>query len=140
MSNFKAETIRVTLIDDNVIFRTIFNNMLTGFPDQPIEVTTYDNALDFLEQVAPDSTKTIDSDFLFVDINMPFMTGWELMDKFNTETYCFPKKTAIYIISSSASKSDKQQIFNYPFITGYILKPVSKSELFEIIRKETCID
>lgn len=135
MVTSRSEKISITLIDDNAIFRTIFCHMLDCFPGYPLEINTYNNALEFLEQTKALQKKTIDSDFLFVDINMPFMTGWELMDKFSTASFHFASKTAVYIISSSASNSDREQIKNYPFITGYVLKPVNKSELIQIIQQ-----
>lgn len=126
----------VTLVDDNAILRVIFSNMIRSFPDFPIEINLFDNALDALNYFE-NKKKSHDtsSEIMFVDINMPFMTGWEMMDKLEHYGPEFLNLMNIYIISSSTSRSDREQIQDYPFINGYILKPIDKLKLFELIRK-----
>ncbi|WP_164109033.1 MULTISPECIES: response regulator [Sphingobacterium] len=133
-------TVRITLVDDNAIFRLIFSNMLSSFSLCPLEIRTFDNALEFLDQFPCPQGDAIATDILFVDINMPFMTGWELMDKLETDVTDFTQSSAIYIISSSSSKSDLEQVKNYSFIKGYVLKPVNKQVLFDIIKKHIAVD
>lgn len=135
METKKQCTIRVTLVDDNAIFRLIFSNMLSGFSDCLLEILTFDNALEFLENFPWDTKGDSKTDILFIDINMPFMSGWELMDKLEVEAVDFLQAASVYIISSSSSKSDRDQTSNYPTINGYVLKPVPKIALFEIIKK-----
>jgi len=123
-------------VDDNAILRVIFSNMIKSFPDFPLQINLFENALDALEYFE-NKKENLDpsSEIIFVDINMPFMTGWEMMDKL--EEFCpdFLNLLNIYIISSSTSKSDREQIQDYPFIDGYILKPIDKLKLYELIRK-----
>ncbi|MGA6121302.1 response regulator [Sphingobacterium anhuiense] len=126
----------VTLVDDNAILRVIFSNMIKSFPDFPLQINLFENALDALEYFE-NKKENLDpsSEIIFVDINMPFMTGWEMMDKLEGFGPDFLNLLNIYIISSSTSKSDREQIQDYPFIDGYILKPIDKLKLYELIRK-----
>jgi len=72
---------KIILIDDNAILRTIFGYMLQGFSQYRIEFHSFKNALDALDFLDNnDITESSIPPILFVDINMPFMTGWELMD------------------------------------------------------------
>ncbi|MDF2517210.1 MAG: hypothetical protein K0R59_2506 [Sphingobacterium sp.] len=125
---------KVILIDDNAILRTIFGYMLQGFADYPIEFFPFKNALDALDFLeSHDISTSSEPAILFVDISMPFMTGWELMDILEDRTD-FIEQTQIFIISSSTSQSDQEQLANYPFISGFILKPFGKEQLYEILR------
>ncbi|NJI76139.1 response regulator [Sphingobacterium kitahiroshimense] len=126
----------VTLVDDNAILRVIFSNMIKSFPDFPIQINLFENALDALEYFE-NKKENLDpsSEIIFVDINMPFMTGWEMMDKLEEFGHDFLNLLNIYIISSSTSRTDREQIQDYPFIDGYILKPIDKLKLYELIRK-----
>lgn len=135
METTKQRDVRVTLVDDNAIFRLIFSNMLANYADCALEVLTFDNALEFLDVFPFDTREPSKTEILFIDINMPFMTGWELMDKLEVEAADFLQKASVYIISSSSSKSDRDQTSHYPSIDGYVLKPVHRMELFEIIKK-----
>ena len=125
---------KIILIDDNAILRTIFGYMLQGFSDYPIEFYPFKNALDALDFMeSHDISASSGPAVLFVDISMPFMTGWELMDVLEDKTD-FINQTKIFIISSSTSQSDQEQLANYPFISGFILKPFGKELLYEILR------
>ncbi len=126
---------KIILIDDNAILRTIFGYMLQGFSQYEIEFHSFKNALDALDFLDNnDITQSSMPPILFVDINMPFMTGWELMDTLEDRTD-FIKKTKIYIVSSSTSKSDQEQLANYPFINGFILKPFGKESVYSILKE-----
>lgn len=126
----------VTLVDDNAILRVIFSNMIKSFPDFPLQINLFDNALDALNYFEnKKKDRDTSSEIIFVDINMPFMTGWEMMDKLEHYGPEFLSLMNIYIISSSTSRSDREQIQDYPFIDGYILKPIDKLKLYELIRK-----
>ncbi|UIR55285.1 response regulator [Sphingobacterium sp. SRCM116780] len=129
----KLKTRRVAIVDDNAILRVIFSNMIKGFPDFHLEVHLFENALDFFDKknnYNPDQLP----DILFVDISMPFMTGWEMMDKLEADLN-FVNKVTIYIVSSSTCKIDQEQLDHYPFINGYLVKPIDKFALFDIIRQ-----
>jgi len=126
----------ITVVDDNAILRVIFNNMIKSFPDFPLEINLFENALDafdYLENKKQQQDMT--PEIILVDINMPFMTGWEMMDKLEHYGSDFLSQMNIYIISSSTSRSDQEQIAHYPFIDGYLLKPIDKSKLYELIRQ-----
>lgn len=126
----------ITVVDDNAILRVIFNNMIKSFPDFPLEINLFENALDALDYFEnKKQQQDMTPEIIFVDINMPFMTGWEMMDKLEEFGPDFLNLLNIYIISSSTSKSDREQIQDYPFIDGYILKPIDKLKLYELIRK-----
>jgi CheY-like chemotaxis protein len=109
--------------------------MLQGFSQYEIDLQSFKNALDALDFLENnDITNSALCPLLFVDINMPFMTGWELMDVLENKPD-FIKRTKIFIVSSSTSKSDQEQLSNYPFISGFILKPFGKELLYEILKE-----
>jgi len=129
MKNLKPA---VTLIDDNAIFRMLFGTMLSNIEN--IDFVSYENALDALDDLkSKHNSNAKIPDFLFVDINMPYMSGWEMMDKLLEDEYAFIQKCKIFIISSSNLDSDIQKIHQYPFIKDYIQKPVNKEKLIEIL-------
>ncbi|WP_160069318.1 response regulator [Sphingobacterium bovisgrunnientis] len=128
----RTPTRKVALIDDNAIFRMIFGTMISSFEN--IEFTNYENALDALEGLKSSLVNNSKiPDYLFVDINMPYMTGWEMMDKLQEDEYSFLQNSKIFIVSSSHLESDTNNTQQYTFITEYIQKPVKKEKLIEIL-------
>lgn len=64
-------------------------------------------------------------DIIFLDLNMPYMDGWEFLDMFSGFKESLPKKIIIYIVSSSVSELDIQKAKQYETVTDYIVKPIS---------------
>jgi len=125
----------VTIVDDNVILRVIFSNIIRSFPDFPVEINLFDNAIDALNYF--ENKKDFcdhASEIVFVDINMPLMTGWEMMEKMKSCSSQFLNQISIYMVSSSKSRTDFDQILEYPFIKGYLLKPIDKIALYKVLR------
>lgn len=124
----------VVLIDDNAIFRFIFENMVKNIENITIDFISYENALDALGALTTQNQMNSKMpDYIFVDINMPYMSGWEMMDKIQEESYRFILTSKIFIISSSHLESDKQKINQYPFILDYVQKPLNKEKLKELL-------
>lgn len=130
----KKSNYTVILIDDNAIFRMIFETTIKNIKNFNIDLISYENALDALEGLSARSMHDLKMpDFLFVDINMPYMSGWEMMDKILEENLPFIQNCKTFIMSSSHLASDFQKIHQYPFLTDYIQKPFDKERLAEIL-------
>lgn len=69
---------------------------------------------------------------LFLDINMPSMTGWEFMEKFENLSDTIKQQIAIYILSSSVDERDKYKADNNRYIQGFLSKPLQKSTVLSI--------
>ncbi|MGX7668897.1 response regulator [Flavobacterium pedocola] len=67
---------------------------------------------------------------LFLDINMPTMTGWEFMEEFEKVGSAIKDQVFIYILSSSISQVDRQKAIGHPDIVDYLEKPL----LLDILR------
>lgn len=68
---------------------------------------------------------------LFLDINMPSMTGWEFLDVFNNFNHKIKKKFLIFILSSSVEDFEKKAK-KYPFVSGFLSKPIKLSNFDDI--------
>jgi len=63
---------------------------------------------------------------LFLDLNMPNLTGWEFLDIFKTFTERVKNQFTIYILSSSIDPSDIQRATLNPLVKDFIEKPLNK--------------
>lgn len=70
---------------------------------------------------------------IFLDLNMPIMNGWEFLDEFGKFPNQHAEKIIIYIISSSVDPRDLEKVKDYEHVNNYILKPITPSDLEEIL-------
>lgn len=86
------------------------------------------DALDYLNQLPVSDFP----DFIFVDINMPLMDGFEFISEFVERFPAQCERTTIYILSSSIRPSDKEQSMQFDVVKDYIEKPLKPDFLQNI--------
>lgn len=123
------------LIDDdavnNFITRTIIKKTLGEATIT--EFTQPEMGIQFLMDFKENMPK-LGIIFLLLDINMPIMTGWDFLEKFNElpreQIQCFK----IYILTSSINPNDLELVNQNPHVIDLIQKPFSKSKLLKLVR------
>lgn len=70
---------------------------------------------------------------IFLDLNMPIMSGWEFLEQFIKIDNNNVGQVIVYIISSSVDPRDLEKVGNYEIIHNYLLKPFSSKDLESIL-------
>lgn len=79
-------------------------------------------ALQYLRQVSqPVNRPTV----LLLDINMPNMSGWEFMERFEKLDGSVTADLKVYIVSSSVDPRDEEKALSNAYISGFISKPLT---------------
>lgn len=130
------KSIRVTLVEDNAIFCFLFKKFLEEYPSIKIQVELFSDgkkAWDHFVMIR--DTPSLFPDMLFIDINMPFMNGWELVESLSANQFDFIERIPIYMVSSSKSSSDIGKLQEYKFIQDYIIKPIDREGIYAFLDK-----
>lgn len=110
----------IWLIDDDDITNMLHQFFLEEyFPDASIVV--FSQAELALKAISLNEPLP---DYIFLDINMPVMDGWEFMDDLSKMTIANLNKVHIYILTSSLDPSDFSKADQSPLIKGFISKPL----------------
>lgn len=72
-------------------------------------------------------------DIIFLDINMPYMDGWEFLDNFTKIKPKLPKKITIYLVSSSVSEKDLDKAKAISDVSDYMVKPITIEDFRTVI-------
>lgn len=120
---------KILIVDDDSIVLFIHKQRIrnSGFQCDPLLFRNGKEALDYL--IGDDSPLT--TKILLLDINMPVMDGWALLDALKEHT--FAGKITVAIVSSSINQSDKQKASQYPRVVAYFEKPLT-DENIEFLR------
>ena len=125
----------VSIIDDDALFQFSIRKILTATDaiDKVLQFANGSDAIDyFLENKNQASNLP---DLVFLDLNMPLMNGWQFMDKFLEQTFA-KKNIMIYICTSSVNNKDQEKFRSYSELKGYIIKPLHKAEIYEVMDRE----
>lgn len=115
--------VKIILIDDDPISTFVTEKLIHKNIKIPCEIFTFDNARDALSNV-----EKIRPKYLFLDLNMPEMTGWDFLEEFNPQ-YEDPE---IYILSSSVDERDIKKANQYKQVKRYLSKPLIKQYIKSI--------
>lgn len=116
----------VYMIDDDVEDQEIFLEIL-GEIDVSIKCLNFFNGSDALDQLL--NKGTILPDFIFIDLNMPVMNGYEFLKEVKTHTQLTDLPVIIYTTSSEQKHKDQAKSLG---ASSFITKP---SELIQLKRE-----
>lgn len=112
----------ILFIDDNEM-----NNSLTeaiiDIEELPIQPMIYTNPLEALEHLNSISVDSTFPSHIFVDVNMPQLSGFAFVERFESN---FPEREIqIYFLSASIVEEDKSRAMQFKSVCGYHEKPFS---------------
>lgn len=113
------------IIDDEDVNNLICQYQIARVYDQAEVITFVDpyQGLAYLKELIkkPIRNKTV----LYLDINMPGLSGWELISELEASSRIPVDMLSIYMLSSSINPFDPQMSKDNPNVAGFISKPLS---------------
>lgn len=76
-----------------------------------------------------------DRAIILLDLNMPLMTGWEFIDRFEQLDPDLKSRIKIYILSSSVDKTDIYKAEHNKNVAQYLIKPLTKETIKFIVSR-----
>ncbi len=114
---------KILVIDDDSIILFIHRTMIknSGIKAQVEYFLSAQLALDYIMQ-----HKDTHSFLLLLDINMPLMSGWDLLDILKE---CpFKENINVVMVTSSINESDRTKANSYEQVHEYLTKPIKVSD------------
>ncbi|MEJ1223877.1 response regulator [Sediminicola sp. 1XM1-17] len=115
---------RTIIIDDDKVICMLINKLLDK--SKLSKAMIFNQATEAL-QLLIDNDSELNHYLIFLDINMPVMSGWEFLDALNDKSL----KSNIYvsIITSSINQTDKEKAEGYEYIFDFLIKPVKLEDI-----------
>lgn len=115
---------KVLIVDDNPSIRYLLKASLSSYGFQTALAENGQVALEQLDQERPD--------LVFLDLMMPVMDGWGVLERLQGRTDLPP----IVVISALDSQEDKDRALGLG-VTAYVSKPADLGGLVDLVRSLT---
>lgn len=122
-SSSQKAPVKVLLVDDDPLIHLIFKRVVAKIPAQIVLESAMQplNGLEKFRHFSPD--------VIFLDINMPQMSGWEFLEAMGEEG----ESCKVFMYSSSIDPFDQNKVKNYPRVSEYVIKPITAEKLAVLI-------
>ena len=125
------------LVDDNEIDNFIDEKLIKAFDfaENVYIHTSAKSALESLRNLSLTQDKLPEElipQFLFLDINMPFLDGFNFLDEFGKLDDQITSKIKIVMLTSSVNPEDIEKSKKYPLVFKFIHKPLTEKILSQL--------
>ena len=124
--------IRKYIIVDDDPFNNILCKMQIEITLGDVDIKTFEIPEEGLAFIQNDYIKNLEPIILFLDINMPTLTGWEFMEEYEKFSDEVKEQIRIFILSSSVDPRDKDKAEANKYIKGFISKPLDRETILAI--------
>lgn len=122
----------IMLIDDDKTFNMLTSMVIKRFlPDTNIQIyASAQSALEYIE--ANLNNPSLLPVFIFLDIRMPQMDGFDFLEKLNTYDQENIKNVKVAMLTSSLYNNDRDKAFSYSHVKYFLEKPLHVQKLKEL--------
>lgn len=123
----------VALVDDDKIFQLTASKTIKALQLSD-NILQFENGEDALKYLIDNAMNTsVLPDYIFLDINMPFVDGWMFMQDYAELKGELAKEISIFMVSSSIDPRDIHRARSIPDVQEYVVKPVTKEKFIELL-------
>jgi CheY-like chemotaxis protein len=123
----------VMVIDDNQIDLYIAEKVMetTRFAEKVICVSSAREALEYLKPLheKPDELPGL----IFLDINMPEMTGFDFLNEYQHLPENIRKRCIIMMLTTSLDQNDRKQAEENQFVKRFLNKPLDRDKITQLM-------
>ncbi|ARS35578.1 response regulator [Pontibacter actiniarum] len=128
---------KVFIVDDDEVSVFLAEAMLAAdnFAQEYFSFLQPADALELLLQPLRQGEPGELPNVLFLDLNMPFMSGWDFLDALTPYEGQLQEHCRIYILTSSVDADEMKRAQSYPFLAGFLHKPLEEAIIKKLLKQ-----
>ena len=127
---------QIVFIDDDEINNLISERIVKKIIKSDLKLSSFDYAEEGLRYIKSETPKMEDYKFIliFLDINMPFLNGWQVLEEIELMGESIHNKLLIFMLSSSIDPTDRMKAFENKLVIDFIEKPLTANTIVQIMK------
>ena len=127
---------QIIFIDDDEINNLISERIVNKTIVNKLKLSSFVYADEGINYIKSETLKIEENKFIliFLDINMPFLNGWQVLEQIEQMGEIVYDKLLIYMLSSSIDPNDKRKASENKLVSEFIEKPLSNSIILQIMK------
>jgi response regulator RpfG family c-di-GMP phosphodiesterase len=118
----------IALVDDDEVINLVHSEVIKRIV-QDVQLEIFQSGTQLLEYLKDHDEQRLD--VIFLDIRMPEMDGFEVLEKIGEMNPKASQNSRLYVLSSTLDERDLNKAKSNPLVTDFIGKPLS----FDVFRQ-----
>ncbi|MEN9948078.1 MAG: hypothetical protein RL106_901 [Bacteroidota bacterium] len=118
----------IALVDDDEVINLVHSEVIKRIV-QDVQLEIFQSGTQLLEYLKDHDEQRLD--VIFLDIRMPEMDGFEVLEKISAMNPKASQNSRLYVLSSTLDERDLNKAKSNPLVTDFIGKPLS----FDVFRQ-----
>ncbi|MDO6429144.1 response regulator [Flavitalea sp. BT771] len=121
------------IIDDDEVYQLVMKRTIeqSGMVESVLQFYDGEEAISYFKE--KHATTEMLPGLILLDINMPYMDGWQFLDEFIKIPFREDYRRTIFIVTSSSTSEDLKKASQYSVVSGYHVKPITQDKFKEIL-------
>lgn len=112
----------IALVDDDEVINLVHSEVIKRIV-QDVQLEIFQSGTQLLEYLKDHDEQRLD--VIFLDIRMPEMDGFEVLEKIRVMNPKASQNSRVYVLSSTLDERDLNKAKSNPLVTDFIGKPLS---------------
>lgn len=123
----------IFIVDDDPIHQQVAQIMIKrqGISKAMMAFSDAREVLEYLQEHRHNNSLL--PDVILLDLNMPVMDGWDFLERYAGFYKDLSKSINIFVLTSSIDEKDRERVKAYPYVKGYLTKPLSKDVILQLV-------